>query len=252
MRKEVAMDDFNDSKGYQSSSSQGRITNIATKVLMPLGLFLITLISFLTSATEVPAWAYWIMAIYLVVSFLIILTLLAKNIIPKTINWFSRRSFAKKKRPELQELSNELYELLDSQRLKTIPYFLNQLSSKLSNEINILSCLEKNRQQFEILQSWNSSLVENLKHNSQTAFLRDAIQFSLAVNSFSWACERVRQVLFNTGIHEKVHKDVISEWNVSVQRILDFTSRVQRIMKSINQKYSTSQCRDYFQDVKPL
>jgi len=190
--------------------------------------------------------------IYLVFSLLIILVLLAKNIIPNTINWFSRRMFANQKRSELQELSLEFNELLGSDRLSTIPYFISQLFSKLSNEVNLLSCLERNRQQFTILQSWAWSLSDNLKYDNNTLFLRDANQFSKVVSSFTWACEWVRQVLVKTEVREKIPKALVEDWNTNINKISDYTSRVERMMKSINNKYNTSICTTTFQDVKQL
>ena len=238
------MDNFKDSRGG--------IINIITKVLLPLGFFLITVISFWTSATAVPTWAYWTIVIYLAVSLLIILVLLAKNIIPNTIIWFSRRKFAMNKRSELQEHSNELNELLGFDRSNTNPYFISHLSSKLSNEVNVLNMLNKDVEQFKILQSWAWSLSDNLKSDNHKFFLRDATQFSRLVSWLCWACLWARQFIYNSGVHEKVNKDAVSEWNVAAQKISDFTARVERIMKSINNNYKTGVCLTSFQDVKQL
>ena len=83
-------------------------------------------------------------------------------------------------------------------------------------------------------------------------FLRDANQFSKLVNWYSWACLWVQQFLNSNEVEEKVTKEIVSDWNVAVHKLTDFTSRVQRIMKSVNSKYNTGSCTTSFQDVKPL
>lgn len=246
------MDHYKDNHEYKNNMGQDRITNIASKVLMPLGLFLIAIISFLTSATEVPAWAYWVMVIYLVTAFVIILILLTKSIIPNIVNWFSQRKFAKKKRLELQELSNGLNKLLESDRTTTIPYFLSHLSSKLSAEVNLLNCLHRNNQQFTILQSWALTLSDNIIYNNHKLFLRDVDQFSKLVNRFTWSCLWVQQFLNSNDVREKLTKEIVLDWNTAAQKVSELTSRVQRIMESINKKYNTNRCIEHFEDVKTL
>ena len=246
------MDEFKDYQVFQSNTSKGRTQHFTTKDLLHLGSLLIGIIGLLTSSTGLPVWAYWLMAIYLVIALIIISVLPAKNFISNRIKQLSQGRFAKNKRTELQELSNELNELLEDQRDTTIPYFLSHKSSTISTEVNLLKCLERSRQQFAILQSWAWALSDNLNNDNPKLFLRDAIQFSRVVSWFTWACVWIQQVLNITEVREKIPKEVVSDWNLSVQRISDFTSRVTRTLKSINNKYNTGNITISFQDVKLL
>lgn len=246
---------MNTSTNYQqnqNSSPKVGTDNFTTEVLIPLGSVIIGVIGLLASANRLPAWASWTMVIYLVLIILKILARPIKNFTSKTINQFNHRRFVKKMQPKLLKLSSEFNELLDSQRTNTIPSFISQLFSKLSQEVNMLSCLGRNRQQFTILQSWAFSLERNLRRNNKTEFIHDAAQFSDVVTWFIWACVWVRETLDNKEVDIHTNKDIISDWNAATRRISDFTSRVERLMKSANEKFNTSSCATYFQDVKPL
>lgn len=246
------MDDFINYKKYQTGNSKERTHDVISKFLFPFGSLLIGIIGLWTSAAILPVWTYWMMALYLAIVLVIILTPPTKNFIANSINFLSRKKFAKNSRTELQRLSVELNELLGSDRTNTIPYFLSHQSSKLSYEANLLNCLERSRQQFTILQSWAWSVSDNFKYDNNKLFLRDTNQFSKIVHWFSWACLWVQQVLSNNGVQDKAPKDVLSDWNLAAQRISDFTARVTRIMKSVNNKYNTNLCTEYFEDVKTL
>ena len=246
------MDDFTDYQEYQSNTSKEKVYHFTIKDLIHLGSLLIGIIGLLTSATVLPVWAYWVMAVYLAIVLVIIFALPTKNLISSIINWFNRSRFAKNKRQELQELSNELNELLGSDTLNTIPNFIKYLSSKIANEVNLLAMLNKDIDQFKVLESWAWSVSDNLKHHEHKLFLRDANQFSRVVFWFSWACEWVRQVLDKTEIRDKIPKVLVQDWNTDINKISDYTSRVKRLMNSINKQYNTSICVTSFQDVKPL
>lgn len=246
------MTDFTDYQGYKSSTSKVEVDHFTTKVLIPLGSVLIATIGLLSAETVLPTWAYWIMMIYLGIVLVKILVGPIKKFISNIINRYNKMHFAKQMKLELLSLSRELNELLESQRINSVPYFITHLLSKLSQEVQKSNCLHRNSEQFTILQSWAWCLSDNLKFDNHKLFLRNANQFSRVVSWFTWACEWVRQVLDKTEVREKIPKDVLSDWNLAVQRISDFTSRVERMMKSINNNYKTSICITSFQDVKPF
>ncbi len=246
------MNDFTNDQQNQNNNYNAGMDNFTAKVLIPFGLVIIGAIGLWASTNKLPVWASWTMAIYLVIVLVKILINPAKNFSSKAINHFSRMRFAMKMRPELRRLSSELNQLLDSQRTSTIPYIISQLFSKLSSEIHTLNCLDRNRQQFQILQSWALSLTDRNRSYNRTEFLQDAAQLSNAVVWYIWACVWLQQVINNKGLVDQLTKDVVSDWNVAVQRISDFTSRVERFMRMINEKYNSNLCITYFQDVKQV
>ncbi len=244
------MNDFTNGQQNQNSNSKNGIDDFTTKVLIPLGSIIIGVIGVLISTNKLPAFALWIMGVYLVIVLVRILISPIKNFSSKAIINFSRMRFAKKKRAELHSLSSELNELLNPQRTTTIPYFINNQFSKLSSDLNTLSCLDRNRQQFQILHSWSFSLTELLRNSKKNNLMQNASQLSNLVTWFIWACVWLRQAVNNPVI--KIDDDIASDWNSAVQRISDFSSRLERLMKSVNEKYGTNVCTDNFQEVKPL
>ncbi len=245
------MNDFNYFQQNQSSNLKSGTDKTNTKILISFGLFLVGIIGLLASIDKLPTWAIWIIVIYLVIILIKISVNPVKNYVIKIINRNSNNRFAKRMQSEILAFTIELNELIDSQRITTIPYFITHLSSKLPNDVHTLNCLHRNGQQFTILQSWASSLVDNFKFNNK-GFLRNAAQLSNIISWVSWACVWAREVLNNTEVQEYLPKDVILDWNNAAKKISDFISRAERMMKSINRQYKTSICTISFQDVKSL
>ncbi len=244
------MNDFTNYDRLQNSNSKSGVEDFTTKVLIPLGAILIAAISVVFSTNKLPSIVLWTMILYLAIVLVKILVSPTKTFTSKVITKSNRILFSKKMHPELLQFSSELNQLLASDRENTIPYFINNQFSKLSSDINTLSCLDRNRQQFQILQSWSFFLTDLLRNSEKKNLMLNAVQLSNLVTWFIWACVWLHQVVNNTGV--QTNKDIVSDWNTAVRKISDFSSRVERLMKSINEKYNEKLCTDYFQEVKPL
>lgn len=194
------MDNFTNYLQNQDSSSKAGIDNFTAKVLIPFGSILIGVIGLLASTNKLPVWASWAMAIYLVIIIGKIFARPTKKFILKTVSQYNQMRFAKRMRPNLLKLSHELNELLDFERTNTIPYFTSQIFSRLSQEVNVLSCLGMSRQQFTILQSWAFSLKCNFRRDNKAEFIHNAAQLSDVVTWFIWACVWLRQAVDNLGV----------------------------------------------------
>lgn len=226
--------------------------SFVSRILIPLGSVVIAAVVLLSTKNKLPSWASIIVVAYLAFVIVWIVARPTNNAIQKVVNVTTRRRFVKGMRPELHEILEQLDEMLEQQRMNTIPFVVADLSSKLSRVVKEPILIGAYQEQFYILQSWASSLTRSMSNYRATDFRRDSSELSQLVFRFTCACTSARNIIDNAGYVDKVPHDVRADWNAAVNRMSNFINRVEHFTKAVNAKYSTRICADSFQEVKPL
>ena len=193
----MIMNDFNSYQEDAKNKTNSEHDYFTTKILIPFGSIIIAAIGILASTNKIPFWAFLAMAIYILLLMMIILFRPIKNITMNFKGKLDKKRFIKHMNPELKGLSKELNKLLDFDRTNTIPYFVKEFSSKIADIPEMQICLEKNRQQFMILQSWSHSISKCIDDIKSENFVQNASQMSDMIGWFTWASEWFRQGIQN-------------------------------------------------------
>jgi hypothetical protein len=196
------------------------------------------------------------MATYLGVLLVKILSGPVKKTETRLMTWSGRKRFAHNKSPKLLELVTEINNLLDQQRTDTFPYVLTVLTGKLSDSVKQLVRFDSNVRDFQLLQAWAGSLRDRCAPNRKANFWDSATDLSRLALQFSWVCTWLRNdVILTKGVEENTAKqlpELKPDWDAAIQKISDFTFRVERFAKLVNRRYGTTICSASFQPVKPI
>lgn len=240
----------------QNDSSRRGADYLVKDILIPFGSALIAAVVVLSTTQNLPFWATLAMVVYLVFVFVLVLASPISKVFRRFSTWNSRRIFAQKMRSELLGLIGELNGLLDQQKTNTLPYVVFQLTQKLSANVRLLTRLDRNLREFQILQSWADSLFTPFLLDRRGNLWSSFSDLSIAVVEFTWACSVLRQDVINVKDVEEntsaLQRDLKPDWDAAIHNIVDFTSRLERFMKKVNERSGTNLCKTSFQEVKPL
>lgn len=225
-------------------------------VLIPLASLVIAAVIFFSTSSNRPVWAT--VAVAVCIAFVVIWVMVKpiKNLVSKAFNHYGKWAFARKTSLQLREFVAELNNLLSRDRANTFPYLIPNLASKLSDKVRILVRLDRNAREFDVIQAWSLALRDRCVTSRTAGFWANAADFTSVVNKFSWACTHLREdVLLSKNVEEDTAKPLTElkpDWDAATAKILEFTSRVERFAKVVNDKHGTRLCPDAFQEVKPL
>lgn len=227
------------------------------KIWIPLGALLIAGVSFFINNPQIPKWAIYVVAAYLVIGIAFILWKPSSRLYSRFKEKQEIKTVIKKFYPALCSHAEEFLPFMDTDAPNSMSNFFTQIPMCLDGYPLKTVWWHFDSEIIFNIKGWYLAVQKRLKNDKQIEFVCLAEDLQLAIRQYHDVCLGIRRqledVVLKNAISDqtKLHR-LKTEWNSRLGNYMDFIRRWQNFIKEVNKSSKAMRLSGHYDTVKSL